>query len=379
MTVRLSRDLPRSHRLFVALMLVFTVVHVSAQPRVSGAEQRLEADLLTNGTQVRAAFTNVVAESRKSTVEVWSGDVQVSLGVIISEDGQVLTKASELLNDLVCHFPDESTAAAKVIAIDRKFDLALLQIERKGLQPVVWADKDQTEVGRWLATPGLDYLPEAVGVVSVGQLKVPPFRGKGILGIADTDESDRGPKILKINPLSSASRFGLRDGDVILQVADQFVRDSDGLEKSLGRFRQGDSLFLRILRGENLLLLQVTLDGDFSRRFERQGIQNRMGGDISIRRAGFDNVLQHDTVLRPYQCGGVLVDLSGKAVGLNIARAGRTETFALPVSVVRKRIEELRSGSLDVDYTTPAVLIKQPAESAVERTGGESGGSSPTP
>ena len=46
-------------------------------------------------------------------------------------------------------------------------------------------------------------------------------------------------------------------------------------------------------------------------------------------------ILQHDSVLKPSECGGPLVDLDGKVVGINIARAGRTETYAIPSEVVQ--------------------------------------------
>jgi serine protease Do len=56
--------------------------------------------------------------------------------------------------------------------------------------------------------------------------------------------------------------------------------------------------------------------------------------------------LQHDTVIRPADCGGPLVDLDGKAVGINIARAGRTESYAIPAEDVIALIAELKSGRL---------------------------------
>ena len=39
--------------------------------------------------------------------------------------------------------------------------------------------------------------------------------------------------------------------------------------------------------------------------------------------------MQHDSPLMPEQCGGPLVNLRGEVVGLNIARAGRTASYAL--------------------------------------------------
>ena len=75
-------------------------------------------------------------------------------------------------------------------------------------------------------------------------------------------------------------------------------------------------------------------------------LQNSIGGKLSTRRAGFPVALQHDTVLRPEDCGGPVVDLSGKVIGINIARAGRTETFAIPAGEVVGLIEDLKSGKL---------------------------------
>ena len=46
-------------------------------------------------------------------------------------------------------------------------------------------------------------------------------------------------------------------------------------------------------------------------------------------------------------CGGPLVDLDGAAVGLNIARAGRTESYALPADVVIAAVKTLRSAAVN--------------------------------
>ena len=71
-----------------------------------------------------------------------------------------------------------------------------------------------------------------------------------------------------------------------------------------------------------------------------------MGGPLSNRSGDFPAALQHDSVLRPSDCGGPIVDLSGKAVGINIARAGRVESFALPADQVKPLLKDLMSGKL---------------------------------
>ena len=69
---------------------------------------------------------------------------------------------------------------------------------------------------------------------------------------------------------------------------------------------------------------------------------NQMGNTLSRRRDGFDAVFQHDATIEPEQCGGPLVDLDGRLIGINIARAGRIESFALPVTEVVAALQRLR-------------------------------------
>ena len=56
--------------------------------------------------------------------------------------------------------------------------------------------------------------------------------------------------------------------------------------------------------------------------------------------------MQHDSVLRPRDCGGPIVDLDGKALGINVARAGRTESYAVPSEAILPLLADLRSGKL---------------------------------
>ena len=98
----------------------------------------------------------------------------------------------------------------------------------------------------------------------------------------------------------------------------------------------------------------------------RYNMMNLMGGPVSGRASDFSAVFQHDTVIRPVDCGGPLVDLSGKAIGINIARAGRTETYALPADVILPLLEPLRDGKL-APATRPAEASKKAGEKAATK------------
>ena len=71
-----------------------------------------------------------------------------------------------------------------------------------------------------------------------------------------------------------------------------------------------------------------------------------LGKYASSHNSGFPEALQHDTDLFPHQCGGPLFDISGKAIGLNIARAARITSYALPASAVTRVYEQLKAKPL---------------------------------
>ena len=78
-----------------------------------------------------------------------------------------------------------------------------------------------------------------------------------------------------------------------------------------------------------------------------EGALNWHSNPLSLRRESFPTVFAHDFSLRPEQCGGPVVDLSGNVVGLNIARADATRTLAIPADVLHAVIKALRTQAED--------------------------------
>jgi S1-C subfamily serine protease len=85
-----------------------------------------------------------------------------------------------------------------------------------------------------------------------------------------------------------------------------------------------------------------------------------VNGDISARSTGFQRVIQHDSVLAPNECGGPLIDVYGNAVGINIARAGRVSSYAIPAKTIVPVLSEMLvsvrgdSGVVTAVSTVPA-------------------------
>ncbi|MFV2065518.1 MAG: trypsin-like peptidase domain-containing protein [Pirellulales bacterium] len=68
--------------------------------------------------------------------------------------------------------------------------------------------------------------------------------------------------------------------------------------------------------------------------------------------------LWHDTILRPNDCGGPVVDLTGRVVGINMVSGERVTSLALPASAVQAILEQLATdhknlADLHVDRTDP--------------------------
>jgi S1-C subfamily serine protease len=68
---------------------------------------------------------------------------------------------------------------------------------------------------------------------------------------------------------------------------------------------------------------------------EEMSRNDQMSGKFSERRSGFPRVLQHDILGSKSVVGGPLLDLDGRCLGMNIARANRAESFAIPVEELK--------------------------------------------
>ncbi len=338
---RSGRPRDRVARLFSMPLLVVCLV-------APASAQQISPDLSKAGRRFRTAFAPVASEAGRSVVRVLCGGKPAALGVVVSADGLVLTKASQLHGEVTIRLPEAFSAdgnrevSARTVSIHPATDLALLQVDAEGLEPIAWAD-GTPEVGAWLVSVGDRSVPAGVGVVSVAARRIAAHRG--VLGIVLADDK-AGPKIAQVFPNTGASAAGLQVDDVITRIEDDAVSTREALMGRLSRFRPGESLKLIVRRGEKEESVLATLGNEWSAMMDRQARQNLTAGPLSVRSGGFDLALQHDTVIRPEDCGGPVVDLDGRVVGLNIARAGRVESYALPAAAVRRTLETLTPKSV---------------------------------
>lgn len=335
---------PALLRLSALLRMVLLCLCLPAAARAQfNVQYGLKPRLYTSGSSVRRAFSDVTEQARQSTVEIVADKQVRALGVIVGADGWVLTKSSETTaQPLTVRLADAQEFPAEVVGRHDATDLALLKINARELTPIEWEPQPETEVGQWIITSGLRSTPQAIGVVSTARRSVKAERESGVLGVGlDGDEGP--PTVTRVFPNSGADVAGLKAGDVIEQINGKRMTGRVEMIKLVQEHSPGDALSLLIRRAEEKLEVKVTLTPPISDEFRsRIAVQNRMGGELSRRRNGFEAVIQHDSVLRPEECGGPAITLSGKAIGVNIARAGRTESYALPADLVIPVIDELK-------------------------------------
>jgi serine protease Do len=302
-------------------------------------------------------FSEVMKEAARGTVEVYSDSSRAALGAIVRSDGHIATKASEILNrngepygKIECQLSFEKVRReARVVGRDTKTDLAILKIDAKDLPVVPWGGDESPTVGSWLVTPGFSIYPLSVGVVSVAARKLPP---NGALGIGLAGE-ERVARITEVRSGLAAEAAGLRVGDIIRKFDGEEIKASEQLRKSIRWHYPGEKVKIVYERDGKLQATDAELSnyGELTRD-DRSDFQNSLGGKLSDRRTGFPLAIQHDSVLRPIDCGGPVVDVDGKVIGLNIARAGRVESYALPSSLVRETVDKLLK--MELTSTSPA-------------------------
>jgi len=343
-----------SHRGLVLLVLLSWSSAAWGQPKPPTPDEH------RNGPKIIKAFRPVVAAASESTVRINADGKDVAFGVVVDANGYILTKWSEIKDkkEITCTLKNgivllDPTVVSKdgKDSIPDEYDLALLKVHAKGLKPIQWQSSKDATVGRWVASVSNKEDPVAVGVVSVAARKLvlgdqPPKRlpgpNSGFLGI-QLAPGMGGAKIIVVNAKSPAEKAGLKVNDIVYEAAGKKITDYQMFIETIQRLKAGDNILMKVKRGEEDVELKATL-GKVDPKLFGINPQETMGTKLSTRRGGFPVILQHDSGVAPENCGGPLVDLDGKVVGINIARAGRTETYAIPSDDILKLLPDLKAG-----------------------------------
>jgi serine protease Do len=325
--------------------LVFCQVVAMAQDDIPllRPEERQVVDAQTQ--EFNQSLLPALAKAAQSTVRIWAGNQRLAYGTVIGDGQQILTKWSELAGaaaNLRVVTADGVALGVKVAGVYADEDLVVLPIDGVSLPPVQWSSEDPP-LGAFLAACQPDGRPAAFGVVSVLErnLRDADQAYLGVVGMIDFPGP--GVKIREVTRSSAASAAGLRPGNVILQVGERPISGLLELKNALVGVKPGAKIALRVQTGAGEKQVMVELGNrpplpDFPSERLRQ--MERMGGPISRVRDGFARVIQTDMRPQPDQMGGPVVDLSGRVVGITVARADRTRSFVMPASAVENLLKK---------------------------------------
>jgi serine protease Do len=307
----------------------------------ASAQQSLETNFRTTGAAVISAFEPQREVIQKSSAVIYDGRKEVAYGTVITADGHILTKATEIegKGKIDVRVDKNLYKDAKILMTDPRWDVALLKVDASGLTSVVFAPDSKLARGTWVVVNGVTSRTNRrvlAGIISAAAREIPP-EGGAVLGVV-LKEIEAVLEVTEVTEGSGAEKAGMEKGDILTAVAGKPVKKIAALGKIIGEMKAGSDVKVTLLRGGKKTELDVKLSarGDLFREVSRN---DEMSGDFSNRRSGFPRIIQHDILGASVTMGGPVLDLEGRAVGMNIARANRAETFAIPVEELRELAE----------------------------------------
>lgn len=258
-----------------------------------------------------------------------------------SKKTYIISKNSIFPGEVTALMPNGKSNKLSVVHRDERRDLILLEPSKKiknGLSIAAVAKKNFTmdDMGKILISPN----PKDEGEISVlGTLEfdLPGLYSNGFLGSA-LEVKDNRNLISSIQQKSPASEAGLKIGDEVLSINNVKILSPEQFVKEIQKNKPNDKINFAFKRDG----IENKIDIMLAKRpyVASTHIAERFTDGKSERRDGFKNAFVHDSKLKPNECGGPVFDLSGRFIGLNMARYSRTSSIAVSASEVIDFVEE---------------------------------------
>jgi len=317
------------------------------------AQTTLPADLRINGKTVWEAFEPQREVLQKSSAVIYTDErsrIMKVYGTVVSEDGHILTKASEIkgASKITLRIGGELYNDVQLLGTDPQWDVAMLKVKpRESLVPIILSELEDVKQGSWVISNGSTSRSQRrvkVGIMSANAREIEAPKTGVMLGVILAESKSGGLKIKEVTPKSGAEKGGLKKEDTIKTIDGEKVTERKQLLKLLKDKKAGDKIALEIIRAGKNKKLEVELMAR-PKGPERMTRNDQMSGgeeSLSKRRTDFPRILHHDTPLTKYRVGGPLLNLDGICVGMNIARASRVATFAIPARELGELIERMK-------------------------------------
>lgn len=334
---------------------IFLAILAFAVP--AGAQRALEPDVLLmredekrviqkQAVEFADAIRPVARQASQSTLWVYLEGTKapVALATVVGDGTRALTKWSEIalgVERAYVYGGNGISARIQVIGVYQEHDLALVQLDGASYRPIEWDAEAELPAGRFVVAAAPNDEPIGLGVVSVAARNL---REKAYLGVFIDNAAHEGPGVYleKVEPRSAARSAGLRRGDILLSIDGKALSGADDVREAMSGRAPGDRVKVRYRRkGE-----EAEVEVELKRAAEFPAFENHrlrtmetMGGRINLVRTGFPLVVQTDLKLKFNECGGPIVDLDGRVVGISVARADRTQSLFIPSGEVARLLE----------------------------------------
>ena len=270
----------------------------------------------------------------------------LALGTVVDQDGLSACKASTLPSHPHCRLPDDRIVEAGIIGVDRSFDLAVLQIPPESVRPVAWLEGDPPSVGRIVLPVSSKGQPLSIGIISVAVRNLvnprnpattchsgSKRRGHPFFGTIDEQQGEYVVRAV----FGPAKVAGILPGDRLISIAGQRVTSDDDAAKSVDGKQSGTSCRLpsretgKALAFELPLLPAVEI-GSWNRTW---------------RCDDFPIALEYSPPVETTECGGPIIDLSGRVVGITVGQSNPANGWAIPANSVQRIINAAKGGKLN--------------------------------
>lgn len=324
------------------LVLLFALAPLHAQGLP--AEQRI------NGKLVWQAFEPQRSVLQVSSAVIYTDDksrIKSLYGVVVSEAGHILTKASEIdgKEHVTLRVGNELYTDVELVAVDDSWDIALLKVNAdQKFTPVLLSESEDVEMGHWVVSNGSTTRSQRRARVGIVSAVTRAIHTAVILGVEFGSGDKQKLKINKLSKENGAAKAGIKVGDVLVSAAGVELKKREDVLGVLKEKKPGDVIPVEVMRGDKKLKFDVELmarEDDGELPMDRNDQMSGGEEQLSKRRTGFARVIHHDTPLTKVSVGGPLLALDGQCVGMNIARASRVATFAIPAYELREIIERM--------------------------------------
>jgi S1-C subfamily serine protease len=136
---------------------------------------------------------------------------------------------------------------------------------------------------------------------------------------------------------------GIKPGDRLVSIAGRQIAVEEDLAQSVNDKRSGDVVSVVLIRGGKTMTLQLPLLPEVLNKETTPSASY-----ATWRLDDFPIALEYSPPVTTTECGGPLVDLSGRVIGITVGRSESHAGWAIPADEVQRLVVDAKKGKLSM-------------------------------